>query len=126
MLAEKVRAALQQVKVRDLFDLHRFAATPFESELLRQLAVLKLWQTRDPFDPGGFFQKRCGGDYDWAHIERLIRPSERLEPEQIISTVESHFEFLRQLFSQLHLVRSAEALHRVGFEGRLERKSLPT
>ena len=55
MLAEKVRAAFQRVKVRDLYDLHRFAATPFDGELLRQLAVLKLWQARDPFDPSVFF-----------------------------------------------------------------------
>lgn len=43
MIAEKVRAAYQRVKVRDLYDLHRFATTPFNGELLRRLAVLKLW-----------------------------------------------------------------------------------
>jgi predicted nucleotidyltransferase component of viral defense system len=31
MIAEKVRAAFQRVKVRDLYDLHRFATTPFVS-----------------------------------------------------------------------------------------------
>ncbi len=46
MLAEKVRAAFQRVKVRNLYDLCRLAATPFDGELLRQLSVLKLWQTR--------------------------------------------------------------------------------
>jgi predicted nucleotidyltransferase component of viral defense system len=50
MLAEKVRAAFQRVKVRDLYDLHRFAATPLDGELLRRFVVLKLWQARDPFD----------------------------------------------------------------------------
>jgi hypothetical protein len=104
MLAEKVRAAFQRVKVRDLYDLHRFAATPFDGELLRQLAVLKLWQTRDPFDPSVFFQKLRGGDYDWADIERLIRVSERIEPEQIISTVESRFDVLLQLTELEHQV----------------------
>jgi predicted nucleotidyltransferase component of viral defense system len=97
MLAEKVRAAFQRVKVRDLYDLHRFAATPFDGELLRRLAVLKLWQARDPFDPGVFFEKLRGSDYDWAEIERLIRASERIEPTQIILTVESRFDVLRQL-----------------------------
>ena len=97
MLAEKVRAAFQRVKVRDLYDLHRFAATPFDGELLRQLAVLKLWQARDPFDPVVFFQKLRGGDFDWVNIERLVRTSERIEPEEIISTVESRFDVLRQL-----------------------------
>jgi predicted nucleotidyltransferase component of viral defense system len=97
MLAEKVRAAFQRVKVRDVYDLHRFSATPFDGELLRKLAVLKLWQARDPFDPGVFFQKLRGGEYDWADIERLIRASERIEPTQIMSTVESRFDVLRQI-----------------------------
>ncbi len=97
MLAEKVRATFQRVKVRDLYDLHCFAATPFDGGLLRQLAVLKLWQARDPFDPVVFFQKLRRGDFDWADIERLIRASERIEPEEIISTVESRFDVLRQL-----------------------------
>lgn len=97
MLAEKVRAAFQRLKVRDLYDLYRFAATPFDGELLRRLAVLKLWQARDPFDPSVFFEKLRGADYDWADIERVIRASERIEPAQIISTVESRFDVLRRL-----------------------------
>ena len=44
MIAEKVRAAFQRAKVRDLYDLHRFATTPFDGELLRRLVVLKLWR----------------------------------------------------------------------------------
>ncbi len=42
MIGEKVRADFQRVKVRDLYDLHRFATTPFNGELLRRLALLKL------------------------------------------------------------------------------------
>ena len=97
MIAEKVRAAFQRVKVRDLYDLHRFAATPFDGELLRRLAVLKLWQARDPFDPDALFQKLRGGDYDWADIQRLVRASDRIEPAAIIATVEARFDILRRL-----------------------------
>ncbi len=97
MIAEKVRAAFQRVKVRDLYDLHRLAVTPFDGELLRRLAVLKLWQARDPFDPDAFFEKLRGGDYDWADIERLVRASERIEPAEIISSVENRFAMLSQL-----------------------------
>lgn len=63
MIAEKVRAAYQRAKVRDLYDLHRFSGTPFDAELLRRLAVLKLWQVRDPFDPEAFFTKLRRGVY---------------------------------------------------------------
>ncbi|MFQ5743604.1 MAG: nucleotidyl transferase AbiEii/AbiGii toxin family protein [Acidobacteriota bacterium] len=97
MIAEKVRAAFQRVKFRDLSDLHCFATTPFNGELLRRLAVLKLWQARDPFDPEALFQKLRSGDYDWASIQRLVRTSERIEPAEIISTVEARFDVLRQL-----------------------------
>jgi len=97
MIAEKVRAAFQRVKIRDLYDLHRFATTPFDGELLRRLAVLKLWQARDPFDPDALFEKLRGGDYDWADIQRLVRASERIEPAEIITGVETRFAVLRQL-----------------------------
>ncbi len=97
MIAEKVRAAFQRVKVRDLYDLHCFATTPFNGELLRRLAVLKLWQARDPFNPEALFEKLRGGDYDWADIQRLVRASERIEPAEIISSVEKRFAMLGQL-----------------------------
>lgn len=97
MIAEKVRAAFQRVKVRDIYDLHRFATTPFDGDLLRRLVVLKLWQARDPFDPDAFFEKLRGGDYDWTDIERLVRASDRIEPNEIISSVEKRFAMLRQL-----------------------------
>jgi len=45
MIAEKVRATFQRSKVRDLYDLHRFATTPFDSDLLRGLVVLKLYES---------------------------------------------------------------------------------
>ena len=61
------------------------------------LAVLKLWQAKDPFDPDAFFTKIRGSHYDWADIERLIRASERIRPAEIISTVESRFDALRRL-----------------------------
>lgn len=38
--------------------------------LLRRLAVLKLWQVRDPFDPDAFFAKLRTGVYDWDDIRR--------------------------------------------------------
>ncbi|MGB5892137.1 MAG: nucleotidyl transferase AbiEii/AbiGii toxin family protein, partial [Thermoanaerobaculia bacterium] len=97
MIAEKVRAAFQRTKVRDLYDLHRFASTPFNGELLRRLVVLKLWQVRDPFDPQAFFSKLRGGDYDWENVQRLVRASHRIEPEAIVASVESRFQVLNEL-----------------------------
>jgi predicted nucleotidyltransferase component of viral defense system len=97
MMAEKVRASFQRAKVRDLYDLHRFATTPFDAELLRRLAVLKLWQVRDPFDPELFFARLRDGRYDWEDLKRLLRSSERPEPDEVLRSVESRFAVLRNL-----------------------------
>jgi predicted nucleotidyltransferase component of viral defense system len=97
MIAEKVRAAFQRAKVRDLYDLHRFATTPFDGDLLRSLVVLKLWQVRDPFVPDALFEKLRSGKYDWADLQRLLRTADRVEPEALVTTVERRFGVLRHL-----------------------------
>lgn len=97
LMAEKVRAAFQRAKVRDLHDLHRFAATPFDGEVLRRLAVLKLWQVRDPFDPEAFLERIRGGHYDWDDLRRLIRATDRVEAAEVLASIESGFGMLRNL-----------------------------
>jgi predicted nucleotidyltransferase component of viral defense system len=97
MVAEKVRAAFQRAKVRDLYDLHRFATTPFDGELLRRLVVLKLWQARDPFDSDAFFEKIQGGDYDWDDLSRLVRAGERFDAKEIVRVIGARFASLRVL-----------------------------
>jgi predicted nucleotidyltransferase component of viral defense system len=97
MVAEKVRAAFQRAKVRDLYDLHRFATTPFDGTLLRRLAVLKLWQVEDRFDADAFFQRIRGSRYDWDDLRRLMRAGDRLDANDILRTVEARFASLREL-----------------------------
>jgi predicted nucleotidyltransferase component of viral defense system len=97
MIAEKLRAAFQRAKVRDLYDLHCFATTPFDGERLRRLAVLKLWQVQDPFEPDAFFERIRSGAYDWDDLHRLVRGSERLDAKEILRTVETRFALLRDL-----------------------------
>ncbi len=106
MVAEKVRAAYQRAKVRDLYDLHCFAAMPFDGEVVRRLVVLKLWQVQDPFDPDGLFERLEGGRYDWEDLRRLVRANERMEPEEILTTVKSRFGQLRELSELEHAVVS--------------------
>jgi len=97
MIAEKVRASFQRAKVRDLYDLYRFASTPFDGEQLRRLAVLNLWQVRDPFDPDLYFARLRDGRYEWDDLRRLLRASERLEAEDLLRSVETRFAVLRNL-----------------------------
>ena len=109
MAAEKVRAAFQRAKVRDLYDLHLLARQKFDGELLRGLVVLKLWQVRDGFDGPGFFNKLRGSEYDWQDLQRLLRPSERVEQETIIAGIELHFRKLKELTElEGHVVADAK------------------
>jgi predicted nucleotidyltransferase component of viral defense system len=97
MIAEKVRAAFQRTKVRDIYDLNRFATTPFDAALLRRLVVLKLWQVGDPFDPEAFFLRIRSSKYDWADLQRLMRVNDRLDAEEMLKTVETRFAPLSNL-----------------------------
>lgn len=110
MVAEKVRAAFQRAKVRDLYDLYCFAATPFQGELLRRLAVLKLWQVRDPFDPEAFFERLRDGRYEWEDIQRLLRTGVRIDPAEIIETIQRRYHVLRSLTElELHVIANAKS-----------------
>ena len=125
MIAEKLRAAYQRAKIRDLYDLHRFAATPFDSELLRGLLVLKLWQVQDPFVPDVFFERLRGGDYDWDDLRRLITPSEHIDQDVVVRTVESRFAFLRDLSElELQVVGDAKGGWNTPLGGRLRQELL--
>jgi hypothetical protein len=65
--------------------------------LLRRLVVLKLWQVRDPFDPELFFVQLRDGRYDWEDLKRLLHTNERLDPDEVLRSVESRFAVLRNL-----------------------------
>jgi predicted nucleotidyltransferase component of viral defense system len=45
VVSEKVRAASQRSKIRDLHDLSEVAGRAFNRDLLRSLAVIKLWES---------------------------------------------------------------------------------
>ena len=54
LIAEKLRAAYQRRKARDVYDLAVFANRPRQEQLIRKALVLKLWNVRDSFDPAAF------------------------------------------------------------------------
>ena len=47
-VAEKIRAASQRSKIRDLYDLSEIAVRALDHDLIRSLAVLKLWDSNGP------------------------------------------------------------------------------
>jgi len=98
ILAEKIRAGYQRTKVRDLHDLFVYSTRVFDRDLVRRLAVTKLWQARDMFEPEQFFARIQQKDkYDWNDLQRLVRGTTQIDPNQIIAQVVSGYQFMGQL-----------------------------
>ncbi len=94
IIGEKVRAAVQRTRVRDLYDLYQLAHQPYNRELVRKIAVLKCWETHYAFDPSLFLANLAGGRYDWSDLARLVRRDRLPSPETIIQNVQQHYAFL--------------------------------
>jgi hypothetical protein len=97
MIGEKIRAAAQRSRVRDLYDLHQLASQPFDRSLVRRIAVLKCWETRFALDPDTFLSSLPMGNYDWADLRRLVRRNMIIAPEEIVRGVQRAYAFLGEM-----------------------------
>jgi predicted nucleotidyltransferase component of viral defense system len=95
-VAEKIRAASQRSKIRDLHDLAELAVRPLNRDLIRSLAVLKIWKSGGPGLDYERFRARIldGADYDIADLANLLRKDQRPELEPMIRRVIEGFRFL--------------------------------
>ena len=98
-VAEKIRAASQRSKIRDLHDLSEIAVRALDRDLIRSLAVLKLWGSNGPnLDYGRFRERIMGaGDYDIAELATLLRKDQRPELKELIQRVVDGFRFLGEM-----------------------------
>jgi predicted nucleotidyltransferase component of viral defense system len=98
ILSEKIRAAYQRNKARDVYDLGIFATKPINRPLVRRLAVLKLWQAGDGFDPERFLVKIADSKaYDWDDLGQLVRRTQAVDPARIIAECGEGYRFLLDL-----------------------------
>jgi predicted nucleotidyltransferase component of viral defense system len=97
MVAEKIRAAYQRRTTRDVYDLYLFRLRPFDRNLVRTLAVLKLWLVGDVFAPERFFAGLESERYDWGDLARLVRRDRRPESGAMIAGCLDSYGFLRDL-----------------------------
>ena len=100
IIGEKVRAAAQRNRVRDLFDLYQFTIRQFDRPIVRRIAVIKCWETNFAFDPEIFLTSLRDGNFDWLDLRRLIRRGWDIQPEEIIDQVQTGFGFLTDLTSK--------------------------
>ena len=98
-VAEKIRAASQRSKIRDLHDLSEIAGKPLNRDLIRALAVIKLWESSgDNLDYGQFADRITNsGDYDFGELTNLLRKDQRPNVKDMIRRVVDGFRFLGQM-----------------------------
>lgn len=94
-VAEKIRAASQRSKIRDLHDLSEIAGRA----LNRDLAVIKLWNSGGPgLDYGRFSDRIAGsGDYDVGDLAALLRKDQKPDLKAMIGRVIDGYRFLGDL-----------------------------
>ena len=98
-IAEKIRAASQRSKSRDLHDLSEISVRPFRRDLTRSLAVLKLWNHGGP---GLDFERirqrlKDGRGYDLGELRNLLRKDQVPDPDAMTQRVTDGFQFLGNL-----------------------------
>jgi predicted nucleotidyltransferase component of viral defense system len=97
VIGEKVRAAAQRTRVRDLYDLYQFAHQPYDRDVVRTIAVVKCWETRYALEPAAFLDSLPNGNYDWADLNRLVRPNDLVDPDDIVREVQRGYAFLCEM-----------------------------
>jgi predicted nucleotidyltransferase component of viral defense system len=96
-MAEKLRAVQERATERDLYDAARYARKGFDMDLVRLLAVGKLWNDRERFDPERILATLREGRREWPDLERLIGRVRRRDWNRESAEAAARFEFLRRL-----------------------------
>lgn len=115
-IAEKLRAIQQRGTERDLYDAGRYAAKGFNKNLVRLLAVGKLWNDREAFDPEKVLRVLSKGRRDWPDLARLIGRARWKDWNRMASDAARRFDFLRDLTDlERRLIQDARS-HRLRAE----------
>lgn len=115
-LSEKLRAIQQRATERDLYDAMRYGQKGFDQDLVRLLAVAKLWNDREAFDAERILATLTRGRRDWPELERLIGRSRRQDWNRKAADAARRFEFLRGLTPFERDLAGDARRHRLGPE----------
>jgi predicted nucleotidyltransferase component of viral defense system len=97
--AEKIRAASQRTKIRDLHDLSEIGRSAVNHDLIRPLAVLKLWSVGGPGLNYDRLRERVQSttDYELGDLRNLLRRDQEPDLKAMIDRVCDRFRFLSAL-----------------------------
>lgn len=96
-LAEKLRATQQRASERDVYDIVEYSKKGFRAELVRLLAVAKLWNSREPFDADRLLSRLGEGRKDWPDLRRLLGKKDKTDWNAEAKKASERFSFLRDL-----------------------------
>jgi len=112
LLAEKIRAAFQRIRSRDLYDLYLFSKRPYNKDIVKTLAVIKCWNARDPFNPEMLLDRVAKADYNWEDLQRLVQKGMLPSQKNIINRVLKDYAFLKDLNDPLPKIIEDSKAHR--------------
>jgi predicted nucleotidyltransferase component of viral defense system len=117
-VAEKIRAASQRSKLRDLHDLAEVSMRPLNLDLIRSLAVYKLWTSGGPGLDFELFRRRVadGRNYNLDDLRSLLRKDQNPDLGAVTRRVVEGFRFLGNL-TELETVLAADRSRRCQAEG---------
>jgi predicted nucleotidyltransferase component of viral defense system len=96
-IAEKLRAIQQRATERDLYDAVRYGQKGFDQDLVRLLAVGKLWNDRQALNPDLILSTLSDGRKEWPDLDRLIGRTRRQDWNRLTAEAARRFGFLREL-----------------------------
>jgi Nucleotidyl transferase AbiEii toxin, Type IV TA system len=110
-IAEKIRAASQRSKIRDLHDLSEIGRAVMKQDLIRPLAVLKLWGVGGPALNYARFRDRVQNtkDYELGDLRNLLRKDQEPDLKGMIDRVCDRFRFLDELTERERLLATGDA-----------------
>jgi uncharacterized protein len=117
MIGEKLMACNRRLggSAKDVYDLHLWSQLPFDTGLVRRLAVLKAWtdQRRQPrFDPEPFLANIQPSSFRWEDIRNLVPHGPPTDRESLCQGVRTRFAFLADLDPDEGLLLDDQTAHR--------------
>jgi predicted nucleotidyltransferase component of viral defense system len=122
-IAEKLRAIQQRSTERDLYDAARYGQKGFDQDLVRLLAVGKLWNDRQALNPEEILRVLANGRKEWPDLERLIGRTRRQNWNRLTAEAARRFSFLQHLTPLEHELILDARRHQL--RAKLERALVP-
>jgi predicted nucleotidyltransferase component of viral defense system len=111
IIAEKLRAAFQRTRARDLYDLYFNTQSHYNRDTVKTLAVIKRWNVREAFDGEALLRKIREEEYNWEDLKPFVRRSSWVEPRKILSTVGKEYAYLTDLDETLRRISEDSRRH---------------